>query len=156
MSYENFRPPARPAGADPGDADAAPDPWQGAGTDEISTIGRDIRIKGDIEGVIDLLVEGRIVGNVHCNTLLLGEGGSVAGNISAERVRVAGMVKGAIETRDLAIEASGRVKGNVTYARIRISNGGTIEGRFKLRPMPAAKAGADGARPKLIEAPTER
>ena len=132
-------------------------------TVEMTVIGRYIVVKGDIETAIDLHVEGRIVGNVRCNTLILAEGSSVAGNINAERVRVAGMVKGSIETGDLAIESSAQVKGNVTYSRIRISNGGVIDGRFRPRPVPIDEVAAAPARKsargrpkvKLIEAAFE-
>ncbi len=123
-------------------ADTIPVESNDSETVEISVIGRDILVTGDIETEIDLHVEGRIVGNVRCNTLILGEGSCVAGNINAERVLVAGMVKGSIETGDLAIESSAQVKGNVTYSRIRISNGGVIDGRFKHRPVRIDKVGA--------------
>lgn len=118
---------------------------------EISVIGRHIVVTGDIETAVDLHVDGRVMGNIRCGTLFLGEGSCVTGNISAERVRVSGVVKGSIETGDLAVEASAEVKGNVTYTRIRISNGGIIDGKFKYRRAPSGGVGA--ARERQIRAP---
>jgi len=163
MNFEKPRSPMTSARADAGDADAGAGDWKGGEYLAVSVIGHGILVKGDIEAKDDLRLEGRIIGNVRCHTLILGEGGSVAGNVYAERVRVAGTVKGSIETGDLAIEASGRVKGNATYSRVRIANGGIIDGRFKPRPAPTdepaetppRKVPSGRARLKLIEAPAK-
>ncbi len=119
---------------------------------EMSVMGPDILVTGNIEATVDLLIEGRVVGDVRCMTLVLGEGSSVTGSIHAERVRVSGKVDGAIETRDLAIEASAVVKGDVTYSRIRIANGGVIEGQLKHVAAPAEdEAPEPEAKLKLVE-----
>ncbi len=113
-------------------APASPAP---VSNDHISVIGADILITGNIEAEVDLHIEGRVVGDVRCATLILGERSSVSGNIFAHRVRVSGAVEGSIETLDLAIEAGARVRGDVTYSRLRIANGGIVSG--KLEHVPA-------------------
>ncbi len=97
---------------------------------QVSVIGSDIVITGNIEASVDLHIEGKVVGDVRCMTLILGENSIVSGTIVAERVRVSGKVDGAIDTKDLAIEASARVTGEVSYARLRVATGGVIEGRM--------------------------
>lgn len=104
-------------------------------TANMSVLGPDIHVLGNIEAVVDLHIEGKVVGDVRCATLVLGADSSVTGSICADRVRVSGTVEGAIETTDLAIEASARVKGDVTYSRLRIASGGVIEGNLTHRPM---------------------
>jgi cytoskeletal protein CcmA (bactofilin family) len=104
-------------------------------TTEMSVMGPDILVKGDIEAVVDLHIEGRVVGDVRCATLVLGPASVITGSIYAERVRVSGLVEGAIVTKDLAIEAAARVKGDITYSRIRIANGGVIEGTVTHTPL---------------------
>ena len=74
------------------------------------------------------------MGDVRCATLILGETSRINGGIYAERVRVAGTVEGAIETRDLAVEATGRVSGEIVYGRLRVANGANIEGNLKCNP----------------------
>ena len=101
---------------------------------QMSVIGADITITGNLEASVDLHIEGRVLGDVRCATLILGETSRINGTIQAERVRVAGTVEGAIETRDLAIEASGRVTGELTYGRLRVANGAVIEGTLKCNP----------------------
>jgi cytoskeletal protein CcmA (bactofilin family) len=114
---------------------------------QISVIGSDILITGNIEAEVDLHIEGRVQGDVRCATLILGEQSSVIGSIYAQRVRVSGNVDGAIETTDLAIEGSAKVKGEVTYSRLRIANGGIIEGKMTHKPVD------ESARLKLVEEP---
>jgi cytoskeletal protein CcmA (bactofilin family) len=111
--------------------------------DHISVIGADILITGNIEAEVDLHIEGRVVGDVRCATLILGERSSVTGNILAQRVRVSGAVEGSIETVDLAIEACATVRGDVTYSRLRVANGGVVSGRMEH----VAIEGADHERP---------
>ncbi len=102
---------------------------------QMSMIGADIIITGDIEASVDLHIEGRVNGDVRCATLILGETSSVQGKIYADRVRVSGEVNGAVETKDLAIEATARVTGEIVYERLRVANGGVIEGRVERRAM---------------------
>ena len=110
----------------------------------LSVIGADIVVTGNIEASVDLHLEGKVVGDVRCATLILGETSAVTGRIFATRVKVSGTVEGAIDTKDLAIEATARVSGEISYERIRVSNGGVIEGRVTRR---VAEAGTDeGAR----------
>lgn len=104
-----------------------------------SVIGSDITITGNIEATVDLLIEGKVNGDVRCQTLLLGEESVIKGNIYAERVRVSGSVEGAIESRDLAIEAAGSVVGDVTYARLKVAIGGVMEGSMKCKREPEQK-----------------
>ena len=101
---------------------------------QMSVIGADITITGDIEASVDLHIEGRVMGDVRCATLILGETSRISGGIHADRVRVAGTVEGSIETRDLAVEATGRVSGEIVYGRLRVANGANIEGSLKCNP----------------------
>lgn len=116
---------------------------------DVSVIGSGITVTGNIEASVDLQIQGKVTGDVHCATLLLGEGSEIRGNVIADRVRVAGAVEGSIETKDLAIEASARVTGDVTYSRIRIANGGIIHGRMSYQK--SEEEAVDAARLRLVE-----
>lgn len=138
-----------------GSAEAADLP-AAAVDDQISVIGADILVTGNIEAEVDLHIDGRVQGDVRCSTLILGERSQVTGSIFAQRVRVSGQVDGAIETIDLAIEAGAHVKGDVSYSRLRIANGGIIAG--KMVHMPLEGDVADDDRSMLADAaptPTE-
>lgn len=134
------------------DSLAKADKTDAADRAQVSVIGADITITGNIEASVDLHIEGRVIGDVRCATLILGETSKISGGIQAERVRVAGTVEGSIETRDLAVEASARVTGELVYGRLRVANGAVIEGTLKCNPP--AEPSAD-ARLKLVDAKPE-
>lgn len=129
-------------------------------TDAVSIIGAGITITGDVRSTTDLQVDGRIDGDIHCATVLLSEGGVVAGSIHAERVRVSGTVEGDIEAGDLAIEPTANVKGNISYIRLKVATGGVIEGALTRRAgeAPAAVIAPPAPEPasnlKLVETET--
>ena len=119
---------------------------------EMSVIGADIVITGNIEASVDLHIEGQVIGDVRCATLILGESSSVNGRIYAARVKVSGSVEGAIDTKDLAVEASARVIADVTYERLRVANGGVIQGSMNRRiPEEGAAAEEPNGKLKLVE-----
>jgi cytoskeletal protein CcmA (bactofilin family) len=101
-----------------------------AGNEGPSIIGSGISVDGDIEADVDLKIRGKVVGNVRCAALVLGEQGEIRGDVVADRVRLSGLVEGAIETGDLALEEGARVKGDVTYSRIRMVKGALVQGRM--------------------------
>ena len=116
---------------------------------QMSVIGADIVVTGNIEASVDLHIEGKVIGDVRCATLILGESSSVTGHIYAGRVKVSGTVEGAIETKDLAVEAGARVIADITYERLRVANGGVIEGKVTRRVVePSAE---EGSKLKLVE-----
>lgn len=118
----------------------------------MSVIGADILVTGNIEASADLHIEGRVIGDVRCATLVLGEASTVKGSIYADRVRVSGTVDGSVETKDLAIEATARVIGDVIYNRLRVANGGVIQGNLK---HGAIEENGNGGKLKLVEARAE-
>ena len=133
---ENQRP-AQPGGDLMGEAKKMDNADQrpAAERGQMSVIGADITITGNIEASVDLHIEGRVNGDVRCATLILGESSSVTGKIFADRVRVSGAVDGAIETKDLAVEATARVTGDIAYDRLRVANGGILEGQMRRKPV---------------------
>lgn len=116
-------------------------------TSQVSVIGADIVITGNIEASVDLHIEGKVVGDVRCATLILGEASSIEGRIHAERVRVSGMVNGSIDTGDLAIEATARVSAEVAYERLRVANGASLEGTVRRKPT---EESSDASKLKLV------
>lgn len=120
-----------------------------ATADELSIIGSGIRVTGNIEATDDLHLLGKVEGDVRCVTLILGEKSVIRGSVYAERVRAAGTVEGAIETKDLAVESTARLMGDVTYSRIRIATGGVIDGKMSYREI--EEEVGEAARLRLVE-----
>jgi cytoskeletal protein CcmA (bactofilin family) len=108
-----------------------------------SVFGADIAIRGDVVATADLHVDGRVEGDVRCTTLVQGEASEIDGNIEAESVRIAGVVRGSIAARELVILKSARVHGDVHYDSLTIEQGAKVEGQFA--PRAATLALAEGS-----------
>jgi cytoskeletal protein CcmA (bactofilin family) len=117
--------------------------------EETSVIGAGITITGNIEASVDLHVQGKVIGDVRCATLILGERSMIKGSVYADRVRAAGTVEGSIDTKDIVVESSARINGDLTYSRIRIANGGVVVGQMK--HSPAEEEGTEGSKLRLVE-----
>lgn len=101
-----------------------------ANSSTFSVIGPDVTIRGDVEASADLHVDGKVVGNIACASLVQGENSHVEGEIKAESARLSGKVKGTIEVRDLVVLKSAEIDGDVSYDTLTIEQGASVEGRF--------------------------
>ena len=111
-----------------------------ASSSTFSVFGTDVVVKGDVTASADLHVDGTVVGDITCASLVQGEGSTVEGSIKAETARLAGTVKGTITARELVILNSAKIEGDVHYDALTIEHGATVEGRFAhaTRPTPVA------------------
>ena len=101
----------------------------------ISVLGSDLTIAGDKITIISqskLQVDGQIRGNVHGRVVSIGKGGSVTGEIWAERIDVDGAVRGPIVAVNIALHDSARVEGDIMHQKISISEGAELDGRARL------------------------
>ena len=93
-------------------------------------IGADVAIRGDIEASADLHVDGAVVGDLVCASLVQGETSRIEGAITADSARLSGAVKGTIAVRDLVILKTARIEGDVHYEALTIEQGAQVNGRF--------------------------
>jgi cytoskeletal protein CcmA (bactofilin family) len=120
-----------------------------------SVIGDDIVITGDIEATVDLRIDGKVVGDVRCATLILGENSCVTGHIFAARLKVFGKIDGVINASDVAVESTAAVSGELSYARLRVANGASVEGHLKRIVLPAPSGESETAMPPVARGETE-
>jgi cytoskeletal protein CcmA (bactofilin family) len=108
-----------------------------------SIIGANCSLAGDIVSDGEVHVDGKVVGDVRCVTLVIGEGGGVTGEINAETVRVLGAVTGQITARAVELAKTARILGDITHDSLAVEAGAYVEGRFnRLQPgQPIAKDG---------------
>jgi len=79
-----------------------------------------------------LRIDGRVKGEVVCDkTVLIGEGGKVYANISADTIQISGEVKGDITARSkITLERTARVTGNLSTPGIVIEEGAKLKGQI--------------------------
>ena len=99
-----------------------------------SIIGSNCSLAGDIASEGEVHVDGKVVGDVRCATLVIGEDGGVTGEINAETVRVLGAVTGQITARAVELAKTARIKGDITHETLAVEAGAFVEGRFNRLP----------------------
>jgi cytoskeletal protein CcmA (bactofilin family) len=106
-----------------------------------SIIGTNCSLAGDISSDSEVHVDGKVVGDVRCVTLVIGEEGSVTGEIDAETVRVLGSVAGTITAKAVELAKTARIVGDITHDTLAVEAGAYVEGRFnRLQPAQPSKA----------------
>jgi cytoskeletal protein CcmA (bactofilin family) len=109
-------------------------------------IGPKMTIRGQISGNQDLLVEGRIEGQVNIqNRIVVEAAGSLEADLQVVDADVKGTVRGDIvASRSAVLHPSARVVGNIRSPRVVIESGakfsGTIEMDVELPPDAQPKA----------------
>jgi len=90
-----------------------------------TTIAQGITFTGVIRGEGNVLIEGRLEGEVDLHGgITVAPSGTVQGPITADAVRVAGNVEGSITAREhLCLERTGAVHGDVATASLIVENG---------------------------------
>jgi cytoskeletal protein CcmA (bactofilin family) len=100
-------------------------------------IGPTIRIKGEVSGEENLLIEGRVDGSVSLRgkDLTVGSSGSVNANVSATVVKIDGEVKGDITGEEkVIISNTGKVQGNIVAPRVTLEDGAKFKGSIDMDP----------------------
>jgi cytoskeletal protein CcmA (bactofilin family) len=100
------------------------------GGSTFSVIGADVAIHGDIEASADLHVDGVVVGDLVCASLVQGEASRIEGALTADTARLAGTVTGTITVRELVILKTARIEGEVHYEALTIEQGAQVDGKF--------------------------
>ena len=99
-----------------------------------SVLGQDITISGHqlvIKTKGSLLIAGHIQGDVHGETVTVGETGSVVGTITARTITVQGEVSGALKGTSVNLNATSRVDGDIIKQTLSIDEGAQFDGSVR-------------------------
>lgn len=88
-----------------------------------------IVITGNVRGSGVFAIEGKVIGNVEVETLIVSAGGHVEGNLKAATVEVRGNVKGNISAKTITLQPSSQVRGDLAFEQLAIEQGASFEGR---------------------------
>lgn len=93
-------------------------------------VGAKSEFRGDITTQGTFRVDGKFVGNIAADWVVVGEAGIVEGDIAAKTVVVGGKVQGNVTTEDLLeVKHNGAVRGDIKTKILSIAEGGVFEGR---------------------------
>ena len=100
------------------------------------SIGRTTRVVGRISGDGDLLVEGRVEGDVTLGGHFhVGKGGMVSAQngVQADSITIEGGIDGDVSARgDVVLRAEGRLRGAVKAGRVSLDEGARFSGRIEM------------------------
>jgi len=119
-----------------------------------NVLNSDVEIKGNVKFAGELTLEGKLEGEVNSDgTLIIGETGTVNGNVSAGTVSVRGKINGNITARDkIEIKSKAEVFGDIRSAKLAIEEGVTFVGKTEVNPNKLAPSAPP--RPAGAPAPT--
>ena len=97
---------------------------------DLSVIGADVSVKGDVTTASDLHIDGIIEGDIDCGALVQGASSRIKGVVQAKTARLAGTIEGSVAVVALTIERTARISGDVSYETLAIDAGAQIDGRM--------------------------
>jgi cytoskeletal protein CcmA (bactofilin family) len=101
-----------------------------------SLLDAQLAITGDLDTAGSLRIDGKLEGNVRrADTVVLGVGATMTGDIHAREVVVGGSITGNIHATDrVELQATAIVTGDVLTQTILVQEGGVVNGRVLMRP----------------------
>lgn len=99
-----------------------------------SVLGPDITIIGQqlvLKTKGSLLIAGQIQGDVHGESVTVGESGAVTGTITARTIAVQGEVSGALKGSSVFLHATSRVDGDIVKQTLAIAEGAQFDGSVR-------------------------
>jgi cytoskeletal protein CcmA (bactofilin family) len=110
-------------------------------TRNTAVIGSTIKIKGEVSGDENLIIEGSVEGSVALSghDLTIGQKGQVKADLNAKTVKVDGSVTGDITGAEkVIITKSGKVLGNIVAPRVTLEDGAKFKGSIDMDPGESA------------------
>ena len=119
-----------------------------------STISADLLITGNLKTTGDILIEGKIDGDIRAHLLTIGEGATVKGECVADDVVVNGRVVGRVRGIKVRLTSTARVEGDIIHKTIAIESGAHFEGSVQRQDDPlqqTAKTAPTGDKPAPVK-----
>lgn len=106
-----------------------------------AVIGESIRVKGEISGSENLVINGQVEGSVTLpnNELVVGHSGQIKADLTANHVQINGEVNGDISgVEKVIVSSDGRVQGNIVAPRVTLEDGAKFKGSIDMDPSSVA------------------
>jgi cytoskeletal protein CcmA (bactofilin family) len=110
-----------------------------------SVLDSHISLNGDLETDGALRIDGRVEGSItRADLVVIGQGASVVGDVTAREVIVGGAVTGNIfAAQRTELQSTGIVAGDIRSAAILVHEGGVVQGRLYIHPISGPAEGTD-------------
>jgi cytoskeletal protein CcmA (bactofilin family) len=147
-NFERNTFPDRPVTGAPASGAPRATPAEDAEAARIPVLGKTLLFRGELTAEEDVILQGRVEGSIrHARNLIIGQDGSVLGDVYASHLTVEGLVDGDLHCSEaVVVRATAQVRGNIFAPRVGIMEGATFNGRVEMDGN-AAAAQAGNARP---------
>lgn len=112
-----------------------PAPWP-----EATVLARHVRIDGDLSLQGDLVLAGRIAGNLRCHKLVLGPDAEVDGIVVADSAAIWGRLTGDVYANVIELHSTSQVEGAIYHAKFVLAKGAHFEGKSRHHANPKSLA----------------
>lgn len=105
--------------------------------DSSAAIGASIRIKGDVTGDENLIIQGHVEGTIKVqgHNVTISKTGKVKANILANQIIVEGELLGDMQGEEkVIIRETGNVHGNIVAPRVTLEDGALFKGSIEMEP----------------------
>lgn len=102
-----------------------------------SIINEFLVMRGDLESEADILVKGKVFGNVKCKLLIIDTGALVEGGIDADEVVVRGATKGVMRAKKVRLEKTADVDSEIHHQSFSAEEGAKIKGALRYSDDPS-------------------
>lgn len=95
---------------------------------------RDAIVKGNVQSVIDIRVDGRIEGDLRCKAkVVLGQTSVIKGNIHCQNAIIEGKVLGNVYCQQLLdVRKSAKIQGDLETTKLAVEDGAQMNGACKM------------------------
>lgn len=129
-----------------------------AETAPIPVLGKTLLFKGELTAEEDVILQGRVEGSIrHARNLIIGNEGSVLGDIHAAHLTVEGLVEGDLHCSEaVVVRSTAQVRGNIFAPRVGIMEGAMFNGRVEMDPAAASTKPGDSRQASRRQTPPPR
>ena len=96
-------------------------------TPSSSVIGVEMQINGNIKCSGNLVLKGKVRGNIECDHISISSEGDLKGNIKSLNSTIGGNFIGDVFADTLAIESTASIKGNLYYNNLKAQPGAKLD-----------------------------
>ena len=102
---------------------------------DVSILGSDLVIDGQLESTGEIQVHGSIAGDIHASKVTVCPGGKVEGSLVAREALIGGRFNGRIIAPVVVVEETGAVVGRIFHNELTVAKGAFVDGRMPWRPI---------------------
>ncbi|MBN9354735.1 MAG: polymer-forming cytoskeletal protein [Hyphomicrobium denitrificans] len=95
-----------------------------------------VRIRENIDFPGPVVIDGTVLGDISCMSLVVGERGIVDGTIKADRVTILGEVSGEIFATHITLKPTSAVAANIFHKHLSVEDGCLFEGNSRRHTAP--------------------